>query len=404
MDFELTADQERAASLIKHWFLKESGKLFVLAGYAGTGKTTLIRHVVCDVLGLIPGKSAAFVTPTGKAATVLIQGGTIATTLHHLIYQARLEEKEVEVRGEKVTVEKLVFTKRDTIDSSIKLIVLDEASMVTDQTLYDLASYNIKILMCGDNAQLPPIEGTGTRLKHADCTLETIVRQEKDNPIIYLSELARKGERIMPGNYGDRAFVLKRSTLDPRRQRKYMLSADQLICGLNRTRQKINEEMRIYTGHTSLPEDGDKLICVNNNWEEYIDEGEVFNLVNGIIGTARNIEYDMDQGIGFMEFSPDFLDTPCPYTIPFDASFFVTGTPRGKDEYFLSPVAKNLRGKSAFKLNQFEFGYCVSCHKAQGSEFDKVVVFDESYAFKENRTNWLYTAITRAKNKLIILV
>lgn len=406
MDFELTPDQEHAANLIKHWFKKESSKIFVLAGYAGTGKTTLLRHVVCDVLGLEPGKNVAFVTPTGKAATVLIKGGTYATTLHRLIYQPKVHERDVMVNGKKVTVEELVFRKLDSIDSHIKLIVLDEASMVSDRTLYDLASYNVKILMCGDNAQLPPIEEKGTRLQSADFTLKTIVRQEEDNPIIHLSQRAREGKPIEYGNYGDRAFVLSRGKTDPEKRKKYMLSADQLICGTNRTRQKLNGEMRGFTGHTSLPQDGDKLICLNNNWDEYIDDDETFNLVNGLIGTATDIKYDLDQGIGFMTFVPDFLDKPCPHVIPFDIGIFTQGDYiHKKDDYFSSPVAKglNLSSEDAFKLNRFEYGYCVSCHKAQGSEFDKVMVFDESYVFKEDKDRWLYTAITRAKNKLIII-
>lgn len=105
-----------------------------------------------------------------------------------------------------------------------------------------------------------------------------------------------------------------------------------------------------------------------------------------------------------MYFTPDFLDTASPYQIPFDLGIFTKGEYLyGKDDYFRSPLAKDLRcGDGPFKLNEFEYGYCVTCHKAQGSEYDKVLVFDESMSFND-RFSWLYTAITRAKKELVIV-
>ncbi len=104
MHSELTADQKNADNLIKDWFLNSSKPIFVLAGYAGTGKTTLLKHTVTETLGLVPEESAAFVTPTGKAATVLIRGGIAATTLHRLIYQSIPEEVEIELNGDRKSV------------------------------------------------------------------------------------------------------------------------------------------------------------------------------------------------------------------------------------------------------------------------------------------------------------
>ena len=159
MHNELTADQITADKLIEDWFLHSTKQVFVLSGYAGTGKTTLLKHTVTETLKLVPEQSAAFVTPTGKAATVLIRGGIQATTLHRLIYQSIATEKEIELNGKKIKVETLTFRRRESIDKSIKLIVLDEASMVSDAVLWDLAEFGVKLLLCGDNAQLPPVEG-----------------------------------------------------------------------------------------------------------------------------------------------------------------------------------------------------------------------------------------------------
>ena len=403
MDFSLSDDQFRAYRLIVDWFFRSTKQIFVLTGYAGTGKTTLLKSVIIDALGLEPDVSAAFVTPTGKAATVLIRAGIAATTLHRLIYQSQVFEEEVEVNGKKITVEKLSFKRRDSIDKAIKLIVLDEASMVSDEIIEDLANFGVKLLLCGDNAQLPPVEGFNNCLKTPDYTLTTIVRQEMDNPIIRLSKMAREGEYIPYGFYGKTVAVMSKRAFSGDKRRQALLRADQIICGTNKTRVQINDEVRRYKGLGSLPQTGDKLICTQNNWETYIDNGLRFNLVNGIIGTAYDTFYDAEKAIGFMQFKPDFLDEYCPEALPFDAGIFIDGNYRYRRGDYFEKTDESGEPVGAFTLNRFEYGYCISCHKAQGSEFDDVIVFDESYAFKEDKNRWLYTAITRAKKKLIIL-
>ena len=204
----LNADQAAADKKISDWFFKGTNQVFVLAGYAGTGKTALLKHTVRETLKLDDEVSAAFVTPTGKAATVLIKNGVTACTVHRLIYQSQTIEQEVEINGKKVKVERLTFRRRENIDKAIKLIVLDEASMVSDDMLSDLLNFGVKVLLCGDNAQLPPVEGFNTYLKNPDYTLTAIVRQQQDNPIIKLAQLAREGKPIPFGNFGDKAFVL----------------------------------------------------------------------------------------------------------------------------------------------------------------------------------------------------
>lgn len=400
---ELTDDQKAAENLIEDWFLHSAKQFFVLSGYAGTGKTTLLKHVVTQKLKLVPDESAAFVTPTGKAATALIRKGIPATTLHKLIYQSITEEKEIILNGKKITVEKLLFRRRESIDKGIKLIILDEFSMVSDEVLSDIISYGVKLLLCGDNAQLPPVEGANCFLGAPDFTLKTIVRQERGNPIIELSERARKGEYIACGRYGDTVRVISKRIFGGEMRKNCLMRADQIICGINKTRASINDEVRGYLGFGKLPEDGDKLICTQNNWEMFIDSQMRFNMVNGIIGTAYSPYYLPEEGIGFVCFKPDFTEEVCPEAVPFDTGIFTDGTYRHKRGDYFEKFDEKGQPAGAFTLNRFEFGYCISCHKAQGSEFDNVVVFDESYAFKEDRNRWLYTAITRAKKKLVIV-
>lgn len=403
MSYSFSDDQLNAYKMICDWFYKSTKQIFVLAGFAGTGKTTLLRSVVVDALGLVPDKSAAFVTPTGKAATVLIRSGIAATTLHRLIYQSMVVEQEVEVNGKMLKIERLTFKRRESIDKAIKLIVLDEASMVSDEVIEDLANFGVKLLLCGDNAQLPPVEGFNSCLKSPDYTLRTIVRQQLDNPIIRLSQLAREGGYIPYGRFGDTVAVVGRRTLLGERRKNSLLHADQIICGINKTRAQINDEVRAYRGLGELPQTGDKLICTQNNWETFIDGELKFNLVNGIIGKAYDTFYDVEKAIGFMQFMPDFLDEYCPEILPFDAGIFIDGNYRYKRNDYFARTDEEGEATGAFTLNRFEYGYCISCHKAQGSEFDDVIVFDESYAFKEDKNRWLYTAITRAKKKLIIV-
>lgn len=403
MAFPLNADQCEAEKRITDWFFHSTRQVYVLTGYAGTGKTTLLKHVVTEGLNLIDGESAAFVTPTGKAATVLIKKGIKASTIHRLIYQSIVEEQEIVLNGKKLTVERLTFRRRESIDKTIKLIVLDEASMVSDEILMDVLNFGVKVLLCGDDAQLPPVEGFNTYLKQHDYTLTDIVRQERDNPIIMLSELARKGAHIPYGNYGDKAFVLNRRSFNGEKRKKLLLRAEQIICGLNKTRVLLNDEMRTYLGHSGLPQNGEKLICTVNNWEQFIDDEMKFNMVNGIIGTCLDPVYNQPEAIGFMQFKPDFLDEVCPQALPFDTGIFTDGQYRYRHGDYFEKFDENGETVGAFTLNRFEYGYCISCHKAQGSEFEKAVVFDESFAFKEDAHRWLYTAITRAKERLILV-
>lgn len=399
----LNADQTAADKKISEWFFKGSKQFFVLSGYAGTGKTALLKHVVKETLGLDDLYSAAFVTPTGKAATVLIKNGVSACTVHRLIYQSQTVEQEVEVGGKKIKVERLVFRRRENIDKAIKLIVLDEASMVSDDVLSDIANFGVKVLLCGDNAQLPPVEGFNSFLKEPDYTLTQIVRQQQDNPIIRLSTLAREGKPIPFGNFGDAAFVLYGRKFAGGQRERLLKRSDQIICGLNKTRAKLNEEMRRILGFEGLPQNGDKLICTLNNWETFIDGGARFNLVNGIIGTAIDPFYDLNQHMGFTQFKPDFLDETCPEALPFDTGVFEDGAYRYKHGDTFAKFDENGEATGVFTLNRFEYGYCISCHKAQGSEFDNVIIFDESFAFKEDKSRWLYTALTRARKKLILI-
>ena len=409
----LTSDQAEAAELIEEWFFNLNTQIFVLCGYAGTGKTFLVDYIVRK-MGLVPGESAVFVAPTGKAASVLIRNGTPAGTVHSLIY-TREEDIEVNEDGEVISERFLRFVKKDRLNKDIRLIVVDETSMVSDDVLKDLLSFGVKCLFCGDPAQLPPVGGSNSLLSMPVVTLKQIVRQEESNPIVRLSARVRRGEGISLGSYGENVCVLPRRSLDRDARREIFTHADQIIVGSNKTRAFVNREMREFSGilPTALPTDGEKLVCTLNDWSKPLDERGDFHLVNGIIGTCHRVR-EGEDGLLLLDFRADFL-TNTVSDLPVDAGVFREGRyyhNYGAKAYLLSDgrlvhennveALRSARVRREDTVCRFEFAYAVTCHKAQGSEYDSVVVLDESYLF-ENSASWLYTAITRAKKNLVII-
>ena len=412
----LTPDQDRAKNLIVEWYLNTDDQVFVLSGYAGTGKTFLIDHIVKNVLCMKVGSEAVFVSPTGKAAANLVRCGTLAGTVHSLIYIRNEDDFDVDENGEIIEREELAFIKREKIDEKIRLIIIDEASMINETVLHDLLSFGVKCLFCGDGAQLPPVNGTCPLLENPHFTMKEIVRQAADNPIIQVATMARKGESIPYGNYGDKVCVIRKNAISPSERKRLFLKADQIICGRNSTRNALNEEVRGYRGFSredELPQEGEKLICILNDWEKTLDTGKKFHLVNGIIGTAHDVCEQVDD-LATMEFQADFLDYGV--KVPFDLGIFrygkfrhgygkravslVDGTVVCEENY---EVLRRLKAVSEEPICRFEFAYAITCHKAQGSEFDFVIVFDEARAFGQEQNRWLYTAITRARDKLMIV-
>ena len=413
---ELTQDQQTAKGLIEEWYLNKADQAFILSGYAGTGKTFLLK-VVVESLGLKMGKEAVFVAPTGKAASVLVQNGTPAGTIHSLIYTRDEDDFDVDENGEIVKRKTLRFIRKEKIAKDIKLIVIDESSMVDNLILRDLLSYGVKCLFCGDNAQLPPVNGSNILLQHPDYQLREIVRQEKDNPIIQLAQKARRGEYIPYGSYGGDAVVIDKDRLTGQVRRDVFCKTNQIIVGRNSTRMEINREMRKYQGISparKIPVDGEKLICTHNNWGRFIDENREFNLVNGIIGYCSNVKEQPDD-LGKLDFRTEFLKDTA-YDLPFDSGIFTAGKyAHGYGDLAVKlssgdfvhesnlEVLRRVKAEREEQVCRFEYAYAITCHKAQGSEFDFAVVFDESCVFGADRARWLYTAITRAKKNLLIV-
>jgi exodeoxyribonuclease-5 len=362
--------QDRALGVVGQWLKAKPGRngtpqVFRLFGYAGTGKTTLARHIAEGVDGKV-----LFAAFTGKAALVMRSKGCAgASTIHSLIYKAFESGEETPS-----------FELWDEAPASkAELIVIDECSMVDEELGRDLMSFGVPLLVLGDPAQLPPIQGAGFFTNaEPDALLTEVHRQAQDDPIVRLSMEVRAGNRLAPGNYGA-TQVVRRDALDPER----VLAADQILVGRNATRRAYNARMRERRGiDGAMPIAGDKLVCLRNNRRKGLFNGGLW-LVKERPATRRQILK--------MRLAPDHEIGERIVKVSVRPECFT-----GAIEAVEWPQRK--------RYDEFDFGYVLTVHKAQGSQWDDVVLFDESFAFPDSRERWLYTGITRAAKRLTVVV
>lgn len=365
--------QERAITDVKAWLRDPNGKqVFRLFGYAGTGKTTLAKELASTVKGVV-----LYATFTGKASLVLRKKGCEgASTIHSLIYKVEVNER---------TGEATFTINRESDLVNAALLIVDEVSMVGEELARDLLSFKRRILVLGDPAQLPPVKDEGFFINAApDVMLTEVHRQAQDNPIIRMSMEIREGGRLQRGTYGD-SRVIECSDVSQDDLREIVLGADQLLCGLNRTRTAYNRRIRTLKGligHVESwhPTVGDKLICLKNKRNK--------QLFNGAMFEADKVG-DKFRCFGIEVRSLD--EERDPLTVEVAEEFF-NGTEHTID------------WRERRKYDEFTFGWAITCHKSQGSQWDNVMVFDESGAFRDARSNWLYTAVTRAAEKVTVVV
>jgi exodeoxyribonuclease-5 len=373
---KFSPQQDQALQAVAEWLADGSQPIFRLFGYAGTGKTTLAKHFAEGIDGQV--QFAAF---TGKAAQVLrSKGAKNARTLHSLIYRPRGEES---VEGDTVGTSRIAPTfslNRQSPVAKAKLIVVDECSMVDEALGRDLLSFGTPVLVLGDPGQLPPVTGGGFFTEaEPDFLLTEIHRQARDNPIIKLAMDVREGRPLMLGDYGAAQIITKNDV-----DRDKVLAADQVLVGTNRTRRRYNARLRELKGFQgSLPYAGDKLVCLRNDPAKGLLNGSLWQVMTaspetvkpGISLLVRPDDDDVDQGAAKIKLLKSAFETP--------------------DEEI--PWATKKR------YDDFDYGYALTVHKAQGSQWNDVMLFDESWAFKDSRERWLYTAITRAAERLTIV-
>lgn len=355
--------QEQALKKVKQWLRDPNRKqVFRLFGFAGTGKTTLARALTDDVNGKV-----VFGAFTGKAALVLSSKGcTGASTIHSMIYKL--------VRDEDTGIEYFKLNNKGPA-ARADLIVIDEVSMVDEKVGRDLLSLERPVLVLGDPAQLPPVKGTGFFTEaEPDVMLTEIHRQAKESPIIHMATKVRQGGRLNCGEYAGCRVMRNFEDTD-------LAEADQVICGLNRTRQAGNDHLRRLLGITAPhPVEGDRLICLKNDRNKGILNGGGFAVRTVIdVSTDWNLVVQSTDGIGTQ-----------PIEITTHPAFF-----RGSQS--------ELSERVQMQYDQFDYGYYITCHKAQGSQWGNPLVLNESYVFRDQSWRWLYTAITRAAERITII-
>lgn len=389
----LTEKQNQGLNIVLKKY-RDREKYAIISGYAGSGKSTLIKFIISALLQE-PGvkeTDIVFATYTGKAAQVLInKGNKPAMTLHKLLYDSFPKPDGSFLRKPKIMLE-------------YKIIVVDEISMAPKTLMDLLLSHNVFVIGLGDPAQLPPIEEKEDNhlLDRPDIFLDEIMRQAQESEIIQLTMKVRAGEAI-PYGCGKEVQVLSQKDLIP----DMKLWADQILVATNKARDRVNQEMRALLNKTEpIPMEGDKVICVRNYWD--IVSSNENSLINGTIGYLNHnfqSKYPLPQWAGggkidvtISGFKTDADDEFS--NLEMDTKMILTGEKcvDKKTEYRLHANPKT----RAIVPLEFAYGYAITIWKAQGSEWDKVLVLEESYPWdKEIHKRAIYTALTRSSKKVV---
>jgi exodeoxyribonuclease V len=471
---DLSPDQLEAYSGILSWLKRgtETKPTLTFAGFAGSGKTTVISVLARDL-----PQPLAFCTFAGKASSVLrrkLRDQGIETTaypenedlaqdprpycgtIHGLIYRPCPEcSPKEEARGHTSTgncrsiktdtcedhglprercsfCERCPacdpppprrrasgkclfcggyrFVRRTKLDRPYKLIVMDEASMVSDELLKDLLRYNVPILAIGDHGQLKPVKGDGSLMLRPDIRLEKIHRQAESNPIIALSKFVRETGNIDPrfadGKHVFIQFKHSGDGIDQDRnlsaliQRNFQSGRNDflsiaIITATNKRRVAINQEIRAILGRDRMPPcEGDIVVCLKNR-------PPIYNGMRGVI--ASEVEFDDDRKRPKYTANVDFPDdeTMCEASMSGHQFGLAKPSPIDRewaDEHEVSPLAS--------LGDLYDYGYAMTCHKMQGSQVERAVVVYERGLHRwmpgDGEQRWLYTAITRSSDKLVI--
>lgn len=367
-----------------------SKQVFEYGGFAGTGKSVVLNAIKQE-LGFDYADVAAM-SYIGQAAIVMrMKGFANAKTSHSWLYSPVMVEKKdkdgnvVYDRYFNKPIYEMRFVPKDL--TGVKAIFLDEGYTYPERLRGELESRNIKIFVCGDPGQLPPVKDAPAYLKVPGTypVLEEVMRQSENSGIIHLATRARKGLPIETGDYGD-AIVIEYEDLDL----DSLYYADMVICGTNNHKDYIN---RIFRKHIlgyvdEIPHMGEKIICRKNNWNVDVDG---INLTNGLRGTVMNSpDVSRFNGQTFkIDFNPDLINGVF-QDIDVDYQYFV-----GNNEQ--RQILKNNPFQEGEK---FEFAYATTCHLSQGSQYQNGI-YIEDYMRGGFQNNLNYVGITRFSNKMI---
>lgn len=352
-EIEYTVEQQDAIDNLCNG-IEDKKEKQSLGGFAGTGKTTVIKKVVKNLEDA--GASVAVVSLTGKAVSVLKGKGVgSAQTLHSLMY----------------TYDPKLDSFERVNQLGCDCVIVDEASMINVELDADLCSFGVPIIYVGDMGQLEPIGDNPNLMADPDYRLTEIHRQAAASPIIAFSKILRERGEFKYGSLPGLRILSSGhfySMLD---------QCDQAICGLNSTRCDVNMEIRHSKGYTKALEEGERIVFLRNNLR--------FGVYNGLTGTVTRVLEETTHN-----FRIDFTDELDKTIENVRVSKECFGQ-RNKVDRYMSLNAD---------VTLADYGYCLTCHKSQGSEWSRVLVQVE-LVDKWDAARWMYTAATRASNELI---
>ena len=397
---ELTAKQyEGLKTAVDRYKLGE--RYTCISGYAGTGKSTLVQFIIA-ALDINPD-NVAYIAYTGKAANVLKNKGCPhAITAHKFLYKAQ------PLPNGKFRYMPIVP------DYNIKLVIVDEVSMLPKKMWDLLLSHpHYHVIACGDPGQLRPIPSESGEdvnnhvLDNPHVFLDQVMRQAQESEIIRLSMYVREGKTIKSFQCENKdVMILPKKKLET----GMLMWADQILCATNKTRICINNQVRNLLNFDGELQIGDKVINLHNEWEILSNRNSP--LTNGIIGKVTEfVTYTLPFETKRMKGVPESVNV---------YSGTITGDEEGEeysglvwDKQELDTGTSALTPPQEYKLRKskylvplhFSYAYAMTVWKAQGSEFPKVLLIEESYwpKDKNERIKFLYTGITRSSEKLAVI-
>lgn len=374
MMFKLNPGQEFVTNEAVNWYLHSHEQIFQYTGGPGTGKSVVLNEIISR-LRLNPLTEVAAMSFIGAASMVMRMKGLYnAKTAHSWIYDVKavnMRDKDGNIMYDEILntpIKVASWSPVEFLDENIKLIVIDEGYSMPLSMRPLLEKFGIKILVCGDKGQLPPVGDKPAFLVSGKIyELTQAMRQEGRDDIIYICKRVLSGLPLLNGYYGNTLVIDSEDITDD-----MLLWADIVICGKNRTRDVINNRIRRLKGFSGdLPNKGEKIICRKNNWLVGVkmDTGGEVNLVNGLIGTVLN-DPDVSGFDGKMftvDFKPDlvnviFKDLRCNY------------------QHIIAEYATRdvIRGNRYEPGDMFEYGYAITAYLGQGGQWHKVLYIEES--------------------------
>jgi exodeoxyribonuclease-5 len=392
---DLTKGQSDAVVMVQNQ-LKDGHtgitKTTILAGYAGTGKTTMLK-VLSSTVGDI-----CILTPTGKAAIRVTEAtGLDASTVHRWMYRpTELPDGSVSFALKPTS---------EIYQPGSGLVVVDEASMLTQDMYLDLlgvcGSIGCHLLLVGDPFQLPPVGDSfsvfnPTFKVFGKVTLTEVLRQALDNPIIRVSMAIRESDALKA--IYDLPFVSRTKVFD--KAAEIVSNKGAVIVHQNVTRHLFNRENRIKLGLGEAVIKGEPLLVLKNNYSANLYNGEIIDFPgwNYLTPNGTTVHDPYAKLTGFTKFG---RTTYGGVDIALSESE-IHGNLENFSYKSKSTASRKAVGK--FPLIEANFGYCLTCHKAQGSEWGTTLTVLEPSVRLDSKDGcrWLYTAITRASKETFI--